>query len=81
MQLVLQLLDNKSRLATGRCSRMMLDEMINPFSWKYAETIELDRRNLQVLSRLYPTPSVVAHSLLQLAPIHLDNLKWISLCW
>jgi hypothetical protein len=67
VQLVLQLLDNLSRLAAAATSRRMLQEATQPFSWKYAELVTVTPEQL-------PTEQSPVYSLRQLVPMRLRIL-------
>jgi hypothetical protein len=66
-QSVLQLLDNRSRLAAAATCRRMLAEALQPFSWKYGELQTVTPAQLATLDR-----ELNSSSLLLLAPIRLQ---------
>jgi hypothetical protein len=67
VSLILQFLDNASKLAAAvTCKRVMADAL-QPFSWKYANMVCItDAQLLKQQNRVHPS-----YSLLQLAPVHL----------
>jgi len=65
--LVLQCLDTTSRLAVAATCRRILSDALQPLAWKHAEPLRITDE--QLLSQQYRQHA--AHSLLQLAPVHL----------
>ncbi len=74
VQLVLQQLDNRSRLAAAVTSRRMMSEAMQPFSWKYGQLVTVTTKQLQQQQHR----ALPACSLLQLAPIQI-NMGYNSL--
>jgi len=65
--LVLQPLDNTSRLAAAATCKRMFSDTLQPLAWKHTEPLRITDEQLQV--QQYRQHA--AHSLLQLAPVHL----------
>jgi len=65
--LVLQPLDNTSRLAAAATCRCMLSDALQPLAWKHAEPLRITDDQLLVQQG----EQHAAHSLLALAPVHL----------
>ncbi len=55
----------------------MLTEALHPFSWKYAELVQVWAELLEVLQ---PNRALPAYSLLQLAPAHVDLYDALPAC-
>lgn len=74
LQLVLQLLDNKSRLAAGATCQRIMHEVLQAHSWKYGELVHMDSPTIVKLQNQKPaalTTTPAPYSLLRLAPVQL----------
>jgi hypothetical protein len=72
--LILQYLDNASRIAAAVTCRRMMRDVLQPFSWKYAEGVSVTHKQLSNCVRLHPC------SLLQLAPVQVEHLREGDTC-
>jgi len=73
--LILQQLDNKSRLAAAACSRRMLSDALQPLCWKYAQLVTIKAAQLPTVEQV-----VRPFSLLQLAPLQVNYAETDDLC-